>query len=148
MTIEELNQLAYLERAIALEKERLQALRESIDVKSPVITDMPKAPGARDRLGETVPEIVDQDMAIQENIRKLEDMKKRLTEFIDKTGNVRMRMILRLRFVRQLSWQEVAEYIGGKETEYSVKQACYRYVEARSTTPLPGQISFFDRKEG
>lgn len=148
MTIEELKQLAYLEKAISLEKDRLQALRESIDMKSPVITDMPKAPGARDRLGEVVPEIVDQDMALQENIRKLEEMKKRLTDYIDKTGNVRMRMILTLRFIKQMQWQEVADYIGGKETEYSVKQACYRYVESRQDAPLPGQISIFDGQDG
>lgn len=144
MTIVELNQLAYLEKAIEMESERLRALRESVDVKSPIITDMPKAPGARDKLGETVPKIVDQEAEVDHNIRRLTALKDKLTTFIDKTGNVRMKMILRLRFEEQKSWQEVAEFIGGKETEYSVKQACYRYVEGRDSDPPPGQISMFD----
>lgn len=144
MTIGELNQLAYLEKAIEMESDRLRALRESVDVKSPIITDMPKAPGARDKLGETVPQIVDQEAEVDYNIRRLTALKDKLTTFIDKTGNVRMKMILRLRFEEQKSWQEVAEFIGGKETEYSVKQACYRYVEGRDSDPPPGQISMFD----
>lgn len=65
-------------------------------------------------------------------------------ELIDKTGNVRMHMILTLRFIQQKPWQEIADYIGGKETEYSVKQACYRYVEGRDDGQTPGQISMFD----
>ena len=144
MTIGELNQLAYLEKAIEMESDRLRALRESVDVKSPIITDMPKAPGARDKLGETVPQIVDQEAEVDHNVRRLTALKDKLTAFIDKTGNVRMKMILRLRFEEQKSWQEVAEFIGGKETEYSVKQACYRYVEGRDSDPPPGQISMFD----
>ena len=144
MTIGELNQLAYLGKAIEMESERLRALRESVDVKSPIITDMPKAPGARDKLGETVPQIVDQEAEVDHNIRRLTALKDKLTAFIDKTGNARMKMILRLRFEEQKSWQEVAEFIGGKETEYSVKQACYRYVEGRDSDPPPGQISMFD----
>lgn len=144
MTIGDLNQLAYLEKAIELEKDRLRTLRESLDVKSPVITDMPKAPGSRDKLGEVVPEIVDMDQEITKNIRMLTEMKERLTQFIEKTGNVKMRMILTLRFIKQMSWQDVADYIGGKETEYSVKQAAYRYVENRTPDVLPGQISMFE----
>ena len=146
MTIEELNQLAYLEKAIALETDRLESLRESIDVKSPALTAMPKAPGAHDKLGETVPKIVDQEQELEEKIQKLNEMKERLTQYIEKTGNVRMHMILTLRFIQQRPWQEIAEYLGGKETEYSVKQACYRYVEGRDTGPISGQISMFDDK--
>ena len=104
MTIEELNQLAYLEKAIKLEQDRLETLRENAGVKSPVISDMPKAPGARDKLGEIVPNIVDQK-----------------------------------------SWQEVADYIDngeGKDTDYTVRQACYRYVEGKAYQ-IPGQISMF-----
>lgn len=146
MTIGELNQLAYLGKAIELEKERLNALRESVDVKSPIITDMPKAPGARDKLGETVPQIVDREAEILESIRRYEALKKRAEQFINRTPNVRMKMILIMRFMEQKQWQEIAAIIGGKETEYSVKQACYRYVEGREEPDWrKNQISMFDQ---
>ena len=144
MTIGELNQLAYLGKAIEMESERLRALRESVDVKSPIITDMPKAPGARDKLGETVPKIVDQEAEIQESIRRYAALKERAEQFINRTPNPRMKMILVMRFVGQKQWQEIADAIGGKETEYSVKQACYRYVEGRNSDPIPGQLSMFE----
>lgn len=144
MTIGELNQLAYLGKAIEMESERLRALRESVDVKSPIITDMPKAPGARDKLGETVPKIVDQEAEILTSLRRYAALKERAEQFINRTPNARMKMILVMRFMEQKQWQEIADAIGGKETEYSVKQACYRYVEGRDSGPLPGQLSMFE----
>ena len=146
MTIEELNQLAYLQKAIALEKERLERLRESVDVKSPVISDMPKAPGARDKLGEVVPNIVDQKAQIEETIRTFTELQEKILRFINGTTDAKMRMILILRFVDQKSWQEVADYIDngqGKDTDYTVKQACYRYVEGKAYAQIPGQVSMF-----
>ena len=145
MTIEELNQLAYLEKAIKLEQDRLETLRENAGVKSPVISDMPKAPGARDKLGEIVPNIVDQEKQIEETIQHFIDLRERLLRFINGTKDAKMRMILILRFVDQKSWQEVADYIDngeGKDTDYTVRQACYRYVEGK-TYQIPGQISMF-----
>ena len=144
MTIGELNQLAYLQKAIEMESERLRELRESVDVKSPVITDMPKAPGARDKLGETVPKIVDQEAEILASLQKFTALKERAEQFINRTPNPRMKMILVMRFMDQKQWQEIADIIGGKETEYSVKQACYRYVEGRDSSPIPGQLSMFE----
>ena len=146
MTIGELNQLAYLQKAIEMESERLRELRESVDVKSPVITDMPKAPGARDKLGETVPKIVDQEAEILASLQKFTALKERAEQFINRTPNPRMKMILVMRFMDQKQWQEIADIIGGKETEYSVKQACYRYVEGRDSSPIPGQLSMFEAK--
>ena len=101
MTIGELNQLAYLQKAIEMESERLRALRESVDVKSPVITDMPKAPGAKDKLGETVPKIVDQEAEILASLQKFTALKERAEQFINRTPNPRMKMILVMRFMDQ-----------------------------------------------
>lgn len=145
MTIEELNQLAYLEKAIELEQNRLSSLRESLDLKSPVMSDMPKAPGARDKIGETMPTIVDQEAEINETIKRFVELRERLLRFINGTSDAKMRMILILRFIDQKSWQEVADYIDngqGKDTEYTVRQACYRYVEGKSYQ-VPGQLSMF-----
>ena len=128
MTVKELQQLFYLERIIQHEKDRLDELRASVDLHSPGLSDMPKAPGARDKLGDTVPKIVDQESEIQETILKYSQTKERLLSFINSVPFVRIKMIMILRFIEQKSWQEVAEEIGGKETEYSVKKAVYRYL--------------------
>lgn len=126
--MKELQQLFYIEKIIQHEQDRLDDLRASVDLHSPGLSDMPKAPGARDKLGDTVPKIVDQDAEIQKNIRLYSETKERLLRYINSVPFPRIKMIMILRFIDQKSWQEVAEEIGGKETEYSVKKAVYRYL--------------------
>jgi DNA-directed RNA polymerase specialized sigma subunit len=129
VTVQELQQLFYLEKLIEHEKERLEELRASAGLKSPLLSDMPKAPGARDKLGDLVPKIVDQEAEIAKSIKQYSETKERLLRYINHVPNARIKMIMILRFVDQKPWQEVADLLGGKETEYSVKKTIYRYVE-------------------
>ena len=80
---------------------------------------------------EIVPEIVDKTRQIEMDLRDLEDRRKRLHEFIRVLPNIRIRIIMSLRFIDQLSWTDVAAKIGGRETEDTVKKACYRYLESK-----------------
>lgn len=128
MTVKELSQLFYLQRSIEIAKETLEDLEESLDVRSPGFSDMPRAGGARDRIGDVVPEIADRISELEEMIREAEARKKELMTYIRRVPNTRIRLILQLRFVDLLSWQEVADRIGGRETEYTVKKTCYRYL--------------------
>lgn len=145
MTVQELQQLFYLEKLIRHEQERLEELRSAVDLKSPALTDMPKAPGAKDRIGDIVPSIVDQEVEIERNLQVYTEARNRLMDYINRVPNARIKTILILRFIDQKPWQEVAETIGGRETEYSVKQACYRYVDGKTIPEWMGnQISFFD----
>lgn len=50
-------------------------------------------------------------------------------EFIASVDDSRMRRIVTLRFIENLSWNEVARHIGGGNTEDSVKKAFYRFME-------------------
>ena len=129
MTVKDLQQLFYLGKLIEHETERLAALRDAISLKSPILSDMPKAPGVRDKTGELVAAIVDQEAEIAQSLLTYQETRDRLLDYIRHVPNVRIKMILMLRFIDQKSWQEVADAIGGKETEYSVKHACYRYVD-------------------
>ena len=128
LTIGELNQLHSLKEFIAHEKDRLDDLRASLELKSPVLSDMPKAPGARDKLGETVPKIVDEEQMILDNIAACEELRQRLMKYIQSIDDLKLRHIMILRFIDDLPWVEVAEKAGGNETENSVKNAVYRHV--------------------
>ena len=92
---------------------------------------MPKASGAKDKIGEVVPEIVDKEREIRMEVQDLEERRKRLHDFIRVLPNVRIRIIMSLRFIDQLTWTDVAAKIGGRETEDTVKKACYRYLESK-----------------
>ncbi len=132
MTVQELQQLSYLNRLIEHERERLEDLRSTLSLKSPALTDMPKAPGTKDKIGAVVPDIIDQEAEIERNLQTWAAARNRLKDYIDRVPNARIKLILILRFLDQKTWQEVADIIGGRETEYSVKQACYRYVDGRT----------------
>lgn len=145
MTVQELQQLFYLNKLIEHERERLEALRDALSLKSPILSDMPKAPGVRDKIGELVPAIVDQEAEIAQSLSTYQETRDRLLDYIHHVPNARIKMILMLRFIDQKSWQEVADAIGGRETEYSVKQACYRYVDDRTSPDrMANQITMFD----
>ena len=50
-------------------------------------------------------------------------------EFIASVDDSRMRRIINLRFIENLSWNKVADRIGGGNTEGSIKMAFQRFME-------------------
>lgn len=139
MTVKELSQLYYLNASIEMMRERLAELREAADIRSPSISDMPRAPGLRDKVGDIVPRIADEEAELEEMLREMEEKRRELNAFITRVPNVRIRLILQLRYVKMMTWQEVADAIGGRETEYSVKKACYRYVGGMTASDQDGK---------
>lgn len=62
------------------------------------------------------------EMELMETLNKVE-------EFIASVDDSRMRRIITLRFIDNLSWNKVADRIGGNNTEDSAKKAFYRFME-------------------
>lgn len=73
---------------------------------------------------------------INSEIRKLEERYERLLnatnellDFIDSIEDSRIRMIITYRIVENYSWGQVADAMGGANTEDCVKKAFYRFVD-------------------
>lgn len=62
------------------------------------------------------------EMELLETLNKVE-------EFITSVSDSRMRRIINLRFVENLSWNKVADRIGGGNTEDSIRMAFNRFME-------------------
>lgn len=62
------------------------------------------------------------EMELLETLNKVE-------EFIASLDDSRMRRIINLRFIEGLSWNKVADRIGGGNTEGSIKMAFQRFME-------------------
>lgn len=62
------------------------------------------------------------EMELFETLNKVE-------EFIANIDDSHMRRIISLRFIDCLSWNEVADCIGGGNTAYGVKKAFYRFMK-------------------
>lgn len=53
-----------------------------------------------------------------------------IEEFISSVEDSRMRRIINLRFIENLSWNKVADKIGGGNTEDGIKKAFYRFIDS------------------
>ena len=66
--------------------------------------------------------LVNLEMELTETLNQVE-------EFIAGVEDSRIRRIITLRFIENLSWNKVADRIGGGNTEDSVKKMFYRFME-------------------
>lgn len=94
------------------------------------MSGMPHAPGVRDKVGDLAVEIADMTERIRYLKEEINRAEAAVTEFVENIENDQTRMIFRLRFLRCLTWGEVAAVIGGRNTEDGVKSACYRYLSS------------------
>ena len=76
---------------------------------------MPHAPGVSDKVGDLAVEIADLEGRIQILMNELSLEESKINLFISAIENDQTRMIFRLRFLRCLTWGEVAAIIGGEQ---------------------------------
>lgn len=68
--------------------------------------------------------------SILENLEaELEDTVNQVETFIASVDDSRMRRIIRMRFIENLSWNRIADRIGGGNTEDSIRMAFNRFME-------------------
>ncbi len=84
--------------------------------------------GVTDKVGDLAVEIADLKDRILSLRKELDREEAKINRFISAIENDQTRTIFRLRFLRCLTWGEVAAVIGGRNTENSVKSICYRYL--------------------
>ena len=128
MTIKELNQLYHLTKLIERDEMEIRRIEERLDVKSPSLTGMPHAPGAYDKLGEGVPELVDRKNELEERRKQYTEARNKLRTYIETVPDLHVRLIMQLRFLDMMSWQETADYAGGNNSEDSCRMLVKRYL--------------------
>lgn len=76
--------------------------------------------------------------SLQKNIQKIEDkytelleLQSEVEEYIESISDSRMRRIIRMRFLDKLTWNQVANNIGGGNTEDSVRMSFNRFIEEK-----------------
>lgn len=130
MTLKELNRHFTLRERLSRAKEMLASLQAAACPGAQVLTGMPHAPGVSDKVGDLAVEIADLEGRIQILMNELSMEERKINLFISNIENDQTRMIFRLRFLRCLTWGEVAAIIGGNNSESAVKNICYRYLES------------------
>ena len=129
MTLKELSQLYYLNREIEMDQQRLEELRAKAESpQSPALTGMPGIVNAESRLERYVAEMVDLENIIKAKQDQCIYERNRLERFIQDIDDSLTRQIFTLRCVNGLSWVEVADCVGGGNTDLGAKQRFYRHL--------------------
>lgn len=118
MTKQELSQLYYLNREIEQLKNRIAELECVATSTSSRITGMPHASGISDKVGKYVAEIADLRELLDLNLKKCFYELNRLNRYIESIEDSERRMIMSLRYINGLSWQQVAFSIGEHDEQY------------------------------
>lgn len=132
MTLKELSKYYKLHERLERNREMLSSLYVAAGIGAQVITGMPHAPGVSDEVSDLVIEIEDLKSRISHLESKCAQEKKKLEEYIATIKDDQTRMIFRLRFIHCMTWPQVAEAIGGRNTANSVKLICHRYLNPKS----------------
>ena len=130
MTLKELSRYYNLQKQLERSRELLASLEASASPGAQALTGMPHGSGAGDKVGDLAAEIADTKAHIQRLERRAGQAAGCISAYIDTIEDQHTRMIFRLRFIRCLTWVEVAAVIGGHNSERGVKAICYRYLKS------------------
>ena len=121
MTMEQLKRLHALNKEIELEKERLYSMhRVANRVNINGIALLPK-----DGFAEDVSALEDK---IKQHLKECLALYREIMDFINAIPDPLVRLIVSLRYVNGLEWEQVAAHIGGGNTQESVRKTCQRYL--------------------
>lgn len=115
MTKEELKEYIETKREIEIIKEKIEFLEsKKTSIKSQIITDMPRGEAEQDRLGQLLIQIEELIDSYNEKQDKLLKQQLKIENEIEKLDNAIDRNIMRLRYLKGLSWEKICVEVGYK----------------------------------
>lgn len=127
VTKEELSQIYYLNKELRMWQKELESLECQSLLRGQQLTGMPFVSGTSDKTGDIATTIADIKSIIIGKQKEIQIQKKKIMTYIEQIEDSYMRQIIFYRCVSCMSWNSVAQEIGGNNTEDSVKQAFHRF---------------------
>ncbi|MCR5664506.1 MAG: hypothetical protein K6G17_06470 [Oscillospiraceae bacterium] len=131
MTLDELNAHLYLVSQLNTAREMLQSMRDSV-LHASNYDGMPHATGAGDKVASLAIKIDEQTQRVKLYEDQVKESEIHVKAWIDTIQDNRTNLIFYLRFICGYEWQAVAEVIGGRNTENSVKSLAYRFFHSKA----------------
>ena len=128
MTLQELSKYYDIQMTLEKDREALEGLRQRITPASPQLTGMPHTPGVRDKVGDLAVELADMEDRIQYLEAQAQTERLKVEAYCRSIMDARLYLIFRLRFVRCLTWAEIAGKLGKCYTENGVSRMVYNYL--------------------
>ncbi len=138
ITLQELSQLYYLNKAIEMDKQRLEQLKALVEGKSSTnLSGLPlnkKDKSGNSSLEKYIAEIIDLETVIAYKISQYIYERNRLERYILNIPNYYLQSIFTLRFIDGYSWNQIAYKIGGITAD-AARMACKRYMQNNNEKP-------------
>ncbi len=128
MTIKELSQLYHLRREVEMDRQRLVALEERALPGAQRLSGLPGSGNVQDKLATYAVEIADLREVIEAKYRRCLAEQQRLEAYIAGIEDSFVRQIFTCRFVEGLSWRQVADKVGGKNTADALRMLSKRFL--------------------
>lgn len=129
MTLQDLNRYLHLCKQLDKARESLLDLQEAAVPGAQVLTGMPHTPGVKDKVGNLAIEIADTKDAIEEMEAEVQALGEEVNIFIKTIPYVELRTIFRLRFIRMLTWEDVAEVFRWRYSESTLRRRVEQYMK-------------------
>lgn len=129
LTKKELSELYWLNREIEEEQRKLKELEVAATNCTAKITGLPHVSGVHDKIGDLGILIAEQKDLIELKIRQSIIEYNRLNRYITSVSDIQMRIILSLRYVNGLTWQQIADNIGGGNTADGIRKKHDRFLK-------------------
>lgn len=129
MTKKELSGLYWLNREIEEEQRKLRELEAAVTDCTAKITGLPHVSGTHDKIGDLSILIAEQKDLIELKVRQSVIEYNRLNRYIKDVPDVQIRMILSLRYINGLTWQQIADNIGGDNTADGIRKKHDRFLK-------------------
>ena len=130
MTLEELSRGYKLTRKVQEDKEILCSLRAKAHPGAQNLDGMPRSSGPGDKVGSLAIEIADLETQIEGMQEQIRQAEAQTVAYIETIHDAKLRTIFRLRFVRYMTWAEVADIMGTYYTEKLCQDTVYRFMRA------------------
>jgi polyhydroxyalkanoate synthesis regulator phasin len=137
MTRKELSQLRHLGKEIELLKQQIANIEYKASMTHDIVkgsnTSWPYEAKTFHVEGIAMPEY-DKRLGrlknkLQRRLEELMEKREELEEYVDTVPDSLIRQIITLRYINGLSWQQVAQHIGGGNTADGVRKLCNRYIK-------------------
>ena len=128
MTIQELSKYYDIQTALEKDREVYDNLRQKAGPASPQLTGMPHVSGVRYKVGDLAVELADMEDRIQYLEAQAQTERLKVEAYCRSIMDARLYLIFRLRFVRCLTWAEIAGKLGKCYTENGVSRMVYNYL--------------------
>lgn len=132
MTEKELNEIHY----IIIELKRLQKEKEELESKSIVkgqeITGMPGGSVTSDKVADYAVELAEIKELIDLQIKRLYIVRTKIERYIETIEDAEIRLIIRLRAINNMRWEDIGAELGMERTTVSKKYRNFLKVSHKS----------------